>query len=574
MMSKPVGKIAFYFTLLYAILIGSIFNFYTDILSGYNKNLASTQNKITGVKYLKLLHKLSADTINMQGHGILKQSMQANIKAIYTFQRIHPEFHNSTLNKHLESIDKLHENHKDAHYYDFFDYMNHENYIVGNKAEILFSQDKEQYFLGTLMTHYLPEFLISLGISHNILEDFVESRDMDATKKSIYIEQNKLVYLSSEELHNIISLLREYVDTKNLQNIIEKVHKTLEQLKASKGGLVILNDNGKSFESRLKTTHKLVDLAEELNYQNTKLLEKLLANDEKYFSDKIIYYRYLLIFMLILVTAIFIYSFRIVNSNIKKDKELEELNESLLRRVNEEVSQNRKKDKQMMQQSRLAQMGEMIGMIAHQWRQPLSAISATTASMHLKAKVNKLDKDTALELSERISDYSQHLSSTIDDFRDFFKPNKEKRETSYNELVQSVLGIIEVSIINKNIELIQELESENTFNTYPNEIKQVILNLIKNAEEVLIEKKIINPKITIKTSGTILTVSDNGGGVSEEIIDNVFDPYFSTKVKKDGTGLGLYMSKIIIEEHCGGKLSVYNDKDGAAFKIILGADSD
>ncbi len=234
----------------------------------------------------------------------------------------------------------------------------------------------------------------------------------------------------------------------------------------------------------------------------------------------------------------------------------------------------KEKNKLLTQQSRMAQMGEMISMIAHQWRQPLAAISATSASIELKARLNKLDNDTAQQKAQDISAFSQHLSKTIDDFRDFFKPNKKKIETSYDELITSVLEIIGVSIRNKNIELIQELNCHDRFITYPNELKQVILNLIKNAEDALLEKRIENPYIKIATytkeDKYILEVSDNAGGVPKNVIDDIFDPYFSTKTKKDGTGLGLYMSKTIIEEHCGGELSVSNDTEGAVFRVVHG----
>ena len=255
------------------------------------------------------------------------------------------------------------------------------------------------------------------------------------------------------------------------------------------------------------------------------------------------------------------------------NKEIEALNKNLEQRVTEEVEKNRVKDKQLLQQSRMAQMGEMIAMIAHQWRQPLAAISATSVSIELKASLNKLDNDTAKQKAQDISAFSQHLSKAIDDFRDFFRPNKKKTETTYDELVASVLEIIGISIRNKNIELIQELNCHDRFTTYPNELKQVILNLIKNAEDAVLEKSIENPYIKISTykenNKYILEVSDNAEGVPEELMDKLFDPYFSTKTKREGTGLGLYMSKTIIEEHCGGKLTVANNNDGAVFTIEL-----
>ena len=128
---------------------------------------------------------------------------------------------------------------------------------------------------------------------------------------------------------------------------------------------------------------------------------------------------------------------------------------------------------------------------------------------------------------------------------------------------------LEVFIVNQNIELISKLNSTTNFTTFPNEIMQVILNLIKNTEDILLEKDIKNPTITIETNNRILSVSDNGGGVPESIIDKIFEPYFSTKLEKDGTGLGLYMSQTIVEKHCNGKISVVNGKDGAIFTIEL-----
>jgi len=253
--------------------------------------------------------------------------------------------------------------------------------------------------------------------------------------------------------------------------------------------------------------------------------------------------------------------------------ELEEINTYLESKVKKEVEKNREKDNQMIQQSRMAQMGEMMSMIAHQWRQPLSAISATAIAIKLTVELDKLDTDELLTRVTNISSYAQHLSSTIDDFRDFFKPHKNKIEISYCDIIDGVLDIIKVSIENKNIKLILETECKESFLTYANELKQVVLNLIKNAEDVLLDKEIENPYIKVKTfqdeDNYILKVCDNAGGIPNKIIDKVFDPYFSTKMEKGGTGLGLYMSKTIVEEHCNGKLTVVNGDEGAIFTIAI-----
>lgn len=262
-----------------------------------------------------------------------------------------------------------------------------------------------------------------------------------------------------------------------------------------------------------------------------------------------------------------------VYRDISKRKVLQESQEKfqtlLESRVAEELQKNREKDKTLIQQGRLVQMGEMISMIAHQWRQPLTAISAASGSIQIKAKRKKLNNDLALELSEKISQYSQHLSTTIDDFRNFFKENKRKEKTTLEKLTLEMLNIVTLGLENKKITLSTNFQDEKEIETYANEIKQVLLNIIKNAEDILIEKDIQNPHIHISVKGSCISIEDNAGGIDKSIVEKIFEPYFSTKKERDGTGLGLYMSKTIIEKHCKGTIDVSNTKDGALFTIKL-----
>jgi signal transduction histidine kinase len=279
----------------------------------------------------------------------------------------------------------------------------------------------------------------------------------------------------------------------------------------------------------------------------------------------------LLLGSIVFVTIVFfsVIDRRRIRQLQQKTAEISRLNRTLQDQVEIEVIKNREKEQQLIKQSRLAQMGEMLSMIAHQWRQPLAAIAATSSNISMIIQLDKIEKEKLLSLSEKISEYAQHLSVTIDDFRNFFKPNKEKTQTDFLELTDAVLEIIGTSIRNKNISLVKEVKGKVPFYTYPNEIKQVILNLLKNAEDVLMDKAVGDGKIYITVDGKQLKICDNGGGVPEEIIEDIFDPYFSTKDEKTGTGLGLYMSKTIIEEHCGGKIYVENTPDGACFTIEL-----
>jgi signal transduction histidine kinase/DNA-binding response OmpR family regulator len=257
----------------------------------------------------------------------------------------------------------------------------------------------------------------------------------------------------------------------------------------------------------------------------------------------------------------------------KLENDLESLNISLEQRVKEEVKKNEEQSSHMLQQSRLAQMGEMISMIAHQWRQPLASISAISGTLTLDIMMDQYKAEFFKERLESINELSQHLSSTIDDFRGFFKEEKNIQTVTIKELINNSIGIIGPTLQTKNIKLKLDLNEDISVNTYVNEVKQVILNILKNAEDILQEKKIKDASICISgykdDEYAYLVLEDNAGGVPEDILTSIFEPYFSTKTAKDGTGLGLYMSKTIIEDHCEGTLKVKNSDNGAMFTIAL-----
>jgi len=259
---------------------------------------------------------------------------------------------------------------------------------------------------------------------------------------------------------------------------------------------------------------------------------------------------------------------------------LNNLNRNLEQRVKEEVEKSRKKDQKMIAQARLAQMGEMIGMIAHQWRQPLSTISATSMNLQLKSQLNYFnieEKEEAIKYEEYINkglnvidNLVQNLSITIDNFRYFYTPNKKTAIVKLEDVIEKSLNIINSSLEHDNIKTIEQFNSKEEIKLYDNEMMQVILNILKNAQDNFQENQTKNPYIKITTEDNTISICDNGGGIPEDIIKKIFDPYFSTKDKKNGTGLGLYMSKTIVEEHHSGMLSVENIKDGACFTIELG----
>ena len=227
----------------------------------------------------------------------------------------------------------------------------------------------------------------------------------------------------------------------------------------------------------------------------------------------------------------------------------------------------------MIAQSRHAAMGEMISMIAHQWRQPLSVIAMCANNMLVDIELETVDNDTLQENMNEIIGQTEELSKIIDDFKNFFRPEKEAEDVLIVEIFDEAFKVIGKSLQNNDVEVVTDFDNGRTIWTYSRELMQVFINIIKNAKEALVENREDNRKITISTKEDTqeitINICDNGGGIPTRIISKIFDPYFSTKDEKSGTGLGLYMSKTIIEKHLKGKLEVYNKNGGACFKIEL-----
>jgi len=254
--------------------------------------------------------------------------------------------------------------------------------------------------------------------------------------------------------------------------------------------------------------------------------------------------------------------------------ELETLNEKLEERVLESVEQIRENEKILISQSKQAIMGEMIEMIAHQWRQPITSIGMISNNILFDIVLDELDNDTLKDELDKINKQVMYLSNTIDDFRDFFKESKAKQEVKVVDIIEGTMSIIDKQLEKHSIELeIQNSVEELSFFTFKNELIQVLLNILGNAKDAFEEQKIQQRKITIRCekqdSNLLFCIEDNAGGISETIIEKIFEPYFSTKKKKNGTGLGLYMSMIIVTEHLNGKILVENKNDGAAFRVSI-----
>ena len=270
-----------------------------------------------------------------------------------------------------------------------------------------------------------------------------------------------------------------------------------------------------------------------------------------------------------------------LGSRLTKDTKHEELNElkimmnnmidNLEFKIQEEIDKRIEQEQLLIQQSKLASMGEMIGNIAHQWRQPLAQISAIHMNMKVTYDFDKFTKEYLTRKMKEAYTLTSYMSQTISDFQNFFKPQGKKEEFLVEKACKDAYFILESSLKYHGITTTFNVLEDSLVFGYKNEYSQVILNVLSNAKDILIEREIKEPKINIeiKTGDNfaIIKIQDNADGIDDSIISKVFDPYFTTRHKTQGTGIGLYMSKNIIKRNMSGFINVRNEEQGALFTI-------
>jgi len=257
----------------------------------------------------------------------------------------------------------------------------------------------------------------------------------------------------------------------------------------------------------------------------------------------------------------------------EKTIQLQEINKNLEFRVQDELDKNRRKDVQLLEQSKMASMGEMISMIIHQWKQPLNAISIVNSGMRLRVMLNKLSTEDVTHDNNVIDKQVQLMSSTMDDFKNFFKQT-DKIEFVVAQSIQKTIDLVGNIYSLKNVEVVFESKSQVKTTGYPNELIQVLINILNNARDIILDKKLKEQKIfiTVVEAPThhCIHIQDCAGGIPEEHLRDIFNPYFTTKKEDKGTGLGLYMTKVILDK-VDATISVTNEKVQVNGKEFMGA---
>jgi len=254
-----------------------------------------------------------------------------------------------------------------------------------------------------------------------------------------------------------------------------------------------------------------------------------------------------------------------------RTQQLKVITKELELKIAERTAELREKDDLLLLQSRQAAMGEMIGNIAHQWRQPLNNLGLGIQELKYACELGGYTQELLDKSTARSMELINHMSKTIDDFRNFFRPDAERVVFKMSEVVSKALSIVEDRLSDRRIVVELNVLADSTIQSYQNQFAQVILNILNNACDALAEQEVAEPRIriTVATEGdrSTLTIGDNAGGIPPGIIGKIFDPYFTTKGPQQGTGIGLFMAKSIIEKNMGGSLTVTNDAQGAQFRI-------
>ena len=339
-------------------------------------------------------------------------------------------------------------------------------------------------------------------------------------------------------------------------------------------------NNNKLGDMKQEKVQRIYDLYNVMGYINSEFkIDNFIGYDKKSRLEKWLYLKFeehfglsllwKILLIIFIIIGIFVYRQYFIiklNKRLKnlvniKTNRLKIMNKKLAIRIKKELDKHQEKDRILAQQQKMVAMGQMIENIAHQWRQPLSVISTSASGLKLKKQLNILEDEELIKSIDKIVDTAKYLSDTIDDFRYFFKPQKDKTKFSLAKNIEKSLSFLEATLKENSIKVEFDYEDIDII-AYETELIQVFINIINNSKDAFIEKKIEDRVIFISIkkfpNRILIEIKDNAGGVEEDILDKVFEPYFTTKHQYNGTGIGLYMSNQIIKTHLNGDIFMKN----------------
>ncbi|WP_331774217.1 sensor histidine kinase [Sulfurospirillum sp. 1612] len=507
--------------------------------------------------FITPLFKLREETLSLTvaPNGVYKREIERNITPL--IQRLNYSF--SMLDEHINTIWK---NYRDLIFV-VDGYKNYKRFVYISDGYL-----KEDYKKGALMHTKVVErkqFYILISKLEKMQETQLGKSYATFTNAKKSFAKKQIMITSGVLLVIILTLLFGYLIARNIVFSLERVQNGLKRFFNLLGRTI---DKDEKIKIHLKNRDEFGAIAVVIN-RNVEILRDKLKKDIALIED---------------ATSVMddLKKGRL-ERRLRKSASSHELNtlkvvmnemlDNLEDRIELEIKERTKQEQLLIQQSKLAAMGSMIGNIAHQWRQPLGEINAILLDLQVKQEYNDLDEKTFNKGIEECDIILSHMSNTISDFQNFFKPSKEKTKFNLAEACRSASYIIESSLKYNNIEFDIDIKYDLDVLGYPREFAQAVLNILSNAKDALLERKIEHPfiKLTLKKGEkyALVKIEDNAGGIHGENLERVFEPYYTTKHARQGTGIGLYMSKIIIEANMNGYISVQNQNEGATFTIKL-----
>jgi len=553
-------KILINFFVIYLITIGLIVTVYTHIRSDIQNQFNITENEIHGVTYLEALHKLGVSIATYNGeitfhqhNENLQSQIVENIDALYTLQKKHPQYIDKEFNNKLEKIKQFQMDYKD--YYEFLNTLGFENYRIGDISQLLFEKDRKIYFLSSLLTHYMPEYIISILVSHNIVEELAQTGTINSFKNYIFIEQTKLLYLSSEEIATIIEQLHTYEDTKVLSLYIKSILKSLDDLSTKIEYKSLQKQSQENIQAYLTTTHNILNDSYALNDSLVKIIKQNLFERKNYLEEQLMYANAISSIIFLLLTLLFIYSFRLFRAT-------QQQHEALL--VEKEKTQKALEFK-----------SKFLSNMSHEIRTPLNAIIGLT-ELSLKTELSPKQQD----FMDKINASGKLLLGVINDILDISKIESgkmqiEKHTFNLKKCVENVQSMFISQAEAKGLEIVIHYKDIENFQRVGDSLRisQILTNLVSNAIKFTSKGLIEISVIGINERDVRFEVKDNGIGLKPEQIDSLFEDFtqadMDTSRKYGGTGLGLSISKNLTQM-MGGEIFVESEySKGSTFIFTL-----
>ena len=502
--------------------------------------LCVNSNKMPLEKIENNLHKgLSSEYIN-----ILKNNINIPIKIIQTSSSTDTIMKLKNQKCDIASILPLQNKHKKEINY-IYPYIN---------TKILVASKINNVYIHNLYIYLDKTFLISDNdLIYNVIKEKypnIKLKKVDSVNVALnMVEKGEAFAFLGDSLTLTYSIQTKFLGT---IGIVGKLDKYITYSIATRNGDNMLNEIIKKVTASISLSDKLKIESKWLQFTNNSI------------KDNLLIIKLLATFFVIILCFLFIY---------KKQKLLKNKIEKLNQKLETKVKQ---KDETIFKQAKLISMGEMISNISHQWRQPLSEVNSIVMNLEKDFYSNQMNEKSLEKNLSKIEKLTEYMSNTIDNFNNFFKSNKEKRNLLISENLNKVLNLFENTFQKENICIETNIHKDNHINIYEGELLQVLIILLQNSKDAFIsnniQRRVINIDINIKNNELLLTIKDNAGGIRDDIIEKIFQPYFTTKPETHGIGLGLYLSKQIIEKSMKGKLIVSSKNTTTIFTIILPVD--